>query len=432
MAEQGDPARVTRRGAPRWVIWALIVVSTLVAVGAVLNTWIDRQVLETDEWVEVTDEFLDDDRIRGALATFLVDELFRTVDVRSSLEDLLPDVAAGLAGPIAAQLEANAVPVADRFLASPAAQTTWTRVNEAAHGAFVRVVRDDLRGGLTTADGDFVVDLGVLVTAVAERLGLPDAVVERVGDGTGTLVVFESDQLDLIQNSVAVIDVLSVFLLLVVVAGYAAAVWLSSDRRRTLRDVGWAIVIASAVLLVVRRLSVRVATEQLAQADSGRDAVRAMTTIATNLLNELAWAGVAIGLLIVAYAVLVGPTAAAARVRRFGRPVLTSTAGIWAAALVGVILLAVFVPGFTLRTWVAGAVFVALAVAAVESTRRVCVAERDAERAADRTRSDGDDEASGDDASGVAPDDVSGDAASDDAQPSPDTDGTASEYTSMG
>jgi len=370
-----EPLDAPGAGAPRWLIALTLAVATILAVGAVLNTWVNRQVLDSDEWVEVSDRLLDDDDIRGALATYLVAELFRTVDVQGGLEELLPDGVGALAGPLAATLEANAVPVADSLLASDAVATAWTGLNSRTHELFVAVVRDEVRDGLTTADGSLTVELDVLLALVAERLGLPGDLVEGIDDDAAELVIFSSDELDVLQGAVAVIELLSVVLFVLVVGLYALAVWMSRDRRRAMRHVGWAVAGASVVLLLVRRLSVSVATEQLAEAESGREAVASIMTITTSLLNELAWAGLAIGVVIVGYTVLLGPTDAAAGVRRFSAPVLTSTVAIWSTAVAGVVLLLTVVPGFSVRNWIPALVFVALIVAAVESTRRFCVAE---------------------------------------------------------
>src|SRR6056297_3098140 len=154
------------RGAPGWVVWCLIAVATLLAAGATLNAWVDRQALDTDEWVEVTDEMLADDDVRAALSTFLVAELFRTVDVRGGLEESLPGPASQLAGPLSAALRANAVGLADQLLGTSATADLWRTVNTTAHTAFVRIVRDDVGPALSTGDGAFVVDARALLVRV--------------------------------------------------------------------------------------------------------------------------------------------------------------------------------------------------------------------------------------------------------------------------
>ena len=59
--ETGEAATATRRAAPGWVVWMLIVLATIVGIGATLNSWIDRQALDTDQWVSASEEMLADD-----------------------------------------------------------------------------------------------------------------------------------------------------------------------------------------------------------------------------------------------------------------------------------------------------------------------------------------------------------------------------------
>ena len=367
-----------RTRAPGWAVWLLIVVATAVAMSATLNSWLDRQVLETDEWVEVSDRLLDDEDIRDALATFLVAELFREIDVADGLEQLLPDAVGGLAGPLAATLEGNAVGVADRLLASSAVSTAWTELNQRAHSRFVAILRDETPDSISTADGTVVFDAGVLVTRLGERLGLPDRVLDRIPEDAGTFVVFESDQLDAMQQVVAVVDVMSVYLFVVVIVLYALAVWLAGDRRVALRNVGVALTVGGVLLLVARRITVRLATEQLAEASDVRSASNAIVTIATNLLDELAWAGVALGVVVALYAVVIGPSRPAVVTRRALVPVASRPVATWALAVLALLVFVAVLPGFSAQHWLPALVFAVLFVAAVEGLRRHVLADSQA------------------------------------------------------
>ncbi len=77
----------------------MIVLASVVAIGASMNAWLNRQVLDTDNWVEASDQVLEEPAVRAALSTYLVNELFSYVDVSAQLEDRLPDSLSVLAGP---------------------------------------------------------------------------------------------------------------------------------------------------------------------------------------------------------------------------------------------------------------------------------------------------------------------------------------------
>lgn len=360
----------TRSTAPGWVVWLLIVLATIVGIGATLNSWIDRQALDTDQWVSATDEMLADDDIRGALSIYLTNELFSTVDVAGELEVLLPGPTSQLAGPLAATLQSNAVGLVDQLLAGERFGDLWAGINRAAHTAFVTVANGDDVGLLSTSGGAFVVDLRELLVELADRLGLPGGAVERIPADAGQLVVFESDEVDALQQLVRAVNLLSIYLFVLVVLLYGAAVFWARDRRVALRNVGTAIVVGSLLLLVAQQVTINVSVDQLARAESGRAAVDSLVSIATGLLNELAWAWLAIGVVVLAYAILIGPTRAAVAARRLIAPVMINPVGAWALALGVLALHLLLAPGITIARWLPALVLIALFVTAVELLRR--------------------------------------------------------------
>jgi hypothetical protein len=193
--------------------------------------------------------------------------------------------------------------------------------------------------------------------------------------------VFESDELDAVQQAVRVIDLMSLYLFVLVVVLYGAAVVLATDRRVALRNVGVAVVVGSVLLLIAQRITIDIGVDRLARAENGRAAVESILSIATGLLDELAWAWLSIGLVIVAYAVLVGPSRAAVAARGFIAPVMTHPVGAWALALGALGLYVVLAPGFSFDRWIPPLVFAALFVTAVELLRRQIVREHAGEPA---------------------------------------------------
>ena len=364
-----------RRIAPGWVAWVLIVLATIIGMGATLGSWVDRQALDTDEWVSVSDDMLADDDVRGAVSQFLVTELFRTVDVAGGLESLLPGPSAQLAGPIATTLQSNAFGLIDRELGSERFRTLWTTVNRTAHTAFVRVANGDDGALLATSGGAFVIDLRELLVQVADRIGLPGTLVERIPADAGRLTVFESDQVNALQQAVRVVNLLSVLLFILVVVLYGTAVFFAADRRAALRNVGVAILVGSVLLLVAQQLTINISVEQLARAESGRAAIGALVTIATSLLNQLVWSWLAMGVVIVAFAVLIGPSRAAVATRGLLAPVMSHPVGAWALALGTLGLYVVLAPGVSIDRWITALIVAALFVTAVELLRRQIVRE---------------------------------------------------------
>lgn len=362
---------VEHGGAPGWVVWLLIVLASVIAVGATLNAWADRQLLDTDNWVDLSDELLADDDVRLALSRYLVDQVYDNVDVAADLEQRLPDNLQALAGPIAAGLRQPATEIVDRLLETAPVRAAWTAVNRAAHERVVNVLEDDTVVGTSTADGTVTVDLGELVTAVGQKIGLPEALVDRIPDDAGQIVLIQSDELSAAQNAVQAVQFMSVFLFILVVVLYAAAVFFAYGRRReTVRNVGWALAVSGLLVLVIRRITVQFAVDQVEGGGDIIPAVRSIASIATNALSGLAWLGVAIGVLMALFAMLVGPSAAAVAIRRVCAPVLGNALAIWALAVVVAVIYVAVRPSVGFANWLPRLVFVALVITAVELLRR--------------------------------------------------------------
>ena len=119
--------------APGWLVWSMIVLASVVAIGASMNAWLNRQLLDTDNWVDASDQILEEPAVRAALSTYLVNELFSYVDVSAQLEDRLPDSLQVLAGPISQALREPAIEGVDRLLATPKVQAAWSEANRVAH-----------------------------------------------------------------------------------------------------------------------------------------------------------------------------------------------------------------------------------------------------------------------------------------------------------
>jgi hypothetical protein len=361
-----------RRGAtaPGWVVWSMIVLASLIAVASALNTWVDRQLLDTDYWVESSDELLADEAVRSALSVFLVNQLYDNIDVEAELAAGLPDQLEGLAGPLSVALRGQATQGVDRLLSSARAQASWAEANRVAHSALVRILRDETRDGVSTAGGVVTVQLGTLVRDLGAQVGLPVTVLDRIPADAGTIVVADSDELRSAQRAVRIVDVLSVVLFFAVVGLYASAVFFAGDRRRALRNVGWSLVASGFVLLSVRWVALSLLAGNIESASNVRAAVRAVAIIGTGIVGQLAWAGVAIGALVVLFAVVTGPSSAANICRRGLAPVFSNRAMAWIVGFSIVALIGFIIPGTTVRNWWVALTFAALVALGVERLRR--------------------------------------------------------------
>ena len=347
----------------------MIVLASLVAIGAATNTWLNRQMLDTDNWVEVSDNLLTNDEVRGALSIYLVNELFTYVDVSEQLQDTLPDQLQVLAGPISAALRQPAIDAVERVLASPQVQEVWREANRVAHTALVNILKGDTRESVGTEDGKVTLNLATVVKNLGEQLGLPQSVLDRIPPDAGVITIADSQQLANAQDAVSVVEKLSVVLLLVVIVLYVAAVFIASDRRAAIRDVGIAIVVSGAAITIARQFAVRYLADNIKTATDVRSAINAAALIGTNVLNEIAWLWLSAGLLLFIYAVLMGPTRAATATRRGLSPILSNRLTAYIFALAVIALIVWITPGSSVQTWIGAVTLLVLVIVGVERLR---------------------------------------------------------------
>ena len=368
-------------GARRAAVWALIGLAALVALVSSLTVWVREQLLDTNAWTDASSELLANDEVRGALAIALTDALFEDTNLTARLEARLPTDLDGLAGPIAGAIEARAPEAADQLLSTPGAQALWQEINTRAHTRLVDLLENSEGDAVTVAQGgDVVLDLQPLVAQLAERLGVD---VELTPDAA-QLTIMRSDQLAAAQDAVRVVNTLTVFLGLVVLALLALAVYLARGfRREALRAAGLSLLVAGLVLLVVRRIVGDAVIDALTSAQT-EPAGGAAWLIATDLLQNVAIALLAYGAAIVVGAWLGGPSRAAVRIRRALAPALTRhPVLVHATVLLAVLLGLYFGPAGDTRRLVGILILGGLVVLGVEALRRLTA--RELERSTSRT-----------------------------------------------
>jgi hypothetical protein len=348
----------------RAVIWTLIVLASLIAVGSVLTTWVDRQMLDNQSWQDASADLIEDPQVREALSVYLVDQLYANTDVAAGLEARLPSDLKPLAPTLAGALRQPATDAVGRLFEAPRVQQLWIRASSTAHQKLTNVLENKTGFGITTGNGVVTVDLGELVRSLGAELGLSATALDRLPPDAGQIEVMSSDQLSAAQAGVRAVRVLSTWLLVLVLALYALAIFLARGaRRETIRNVGFAFMLVGLAVLVVRRLAGNYAVDALA-APSSQDSGRRVWLISTSILAQIGWAAVLYGAIAVLGALLAGPHRAAVAVRGRIAPILNERPAIaWSSVAVVYLLLIAWGPTHALRTlW--GIVLLAALIAA--------------------------------------------------------------------
>ena len=98
----------------------LVVLASVLAFLAIFTSWIDRQALDTDQWVHTSGKLLEDKEISDALATYAVDQLYANVDVSAVVKQRLPHDLQKFSAPASAGIRQVATQAAKQAIQSPA------------------------------------------------------------------------------------------------------------------------------------------------------------------------------------------------------------------------------------------------------------------------------------------------------------------------
>jgi Short C-terminal domain len=372
MASPGRERTVEQGGSghPR-IVAALLVVATLIAFLAVFSIWVNRQALNTDNWVDTSGKLLRNDEIRTQLSDYLADELFANVDVQAELEKTFPPRLAPLAGPAAGALHQLAPQVAERALATSQAESLWADANRAAHETLLKILNDE-GSAVSTANGEVTLDLASLVSESGGQLGVAGKLASKLPPDAGQLTILKSDQLSMAQDVSSLVRHLPIVLTLLALFLYGLAIYMAGPRRRqALRSVGFGFIVAGVLSLLLRRIGEGSVTDALARTDAVKPAVEAVWEIGTSLLVTVAVSAITFGTLVIIAAWIAGPTRIARRLREEAAPYLRERRGT-TYAVVGLIflILVLWVPVVAFHKPIGLILLAALMVLGTEMLRR--------------------------------------------------------------
>jgi hypothetical protein len=343
----------------------LLVLGTLLWSALGFAVWANRQALNSDNWVDTSSALLEDDEIRTAVGLFIIDRLYQSDAVEERLAEVLPPQLVGLAKPAAQGLKEVAQRNAGRVLGTDAALSAWETANRTAHETLLRLVESDV------ASGDVELNLGSLFEQMAAATGLPEDAVAKLPPEVTSLEIASGDNLEAAQDALDLFKTILWVILVLTLAAFGAAIWLSRDRRSTIIRVGGCIIFAGVALLAVRHLGGSLVTDALAEAPNAHDVADDTWGIATALLVDISWGSILFGVFLVTGAWLAGEGQRATSVRRSSAYVLRELPGAVRAGLgIAILLLVIWGPVPWTQRWWGILIFTALAFAWLEWIRR--------------------------------------------------------------
>jgi hypothetical protein len=364
----------------RITVRILVVVASVLAFLAIFTSWIDRQALDTDEWVDTSGRLLEDEAISDAVADYAVDQLYANVNVTRLIKKRLPDGLEQAAAPAAAGIREVGTRAAERAFQSTRVQNLWRDANRVAHTQLVAIL-EDKSDAVSTQNGKVVLDLQPIIYQLADRLGFKKQVVKAIDKGEETgrlkpgfaqLEIADSDQLDTAQTITQILRGLAWVFSIGSLALFAIAVWLARGRPWLIvLGYGLGLIAAGLAAIAVRAAAKGIVVDSLAKTEEARVPTEHAWEISTSLLHSIATSVIVFGVFFVVASFLASPANAAVSIRQALAPTLRDRPAIAWSAFASVALLAVIIwPPDGTRQVVLTLLLIALAGAGLEGLSR--------------------------------------------------------------
>jgi hypothetical protein len=313
---------------------ALVVLGSVLAFLSVFAIWVERQALNTDDWVNTSDKLIADETIRSTLADYLVDQVYANVNVEKELEGILPGETKELAGPVSGGIRSFAGDGAERLLETSTAQNLWENANRSAHEQLVAVL-ENKKEAVETEEGNVTLKLGGLVENLADQVGIGAKLAEKLPEDAGDVTILRSDQLETAQNITAAIKGLAIVFSLLTFLAFGLAIYLSprDERWVTVLFCGVALIAAGFGVIVMRAIAGGIVVDALVKEENVKPAAENAWSIATSLMTSIATTVIVFGVLFGIAGWLASPTGSARATRRFLAPALRDWPGYVYAAV---------------------------------------------------------------------------------------------------
>lgn len=301
------------------LLWLLAAVACLAFSVYVAVHWVERQVLNTDNWVSMVAPLPKQPVVSTALGGVISDKVFAAVPVQQKVADALPPRAGFLAGPLTSQLHTITANASKRVVASDAFQTVWTGANRVAMGRLLATARGQTPPLQSRINERFNVNLSGSEGQLRQALGKASEAIPALQPAAHKTIAVSTNLhagAQRVHQYVRTADTLNAVLPWVAIASFLGAVALSHRRRRTI------IVLAAVVigLMFLELIAVKVGRQTVIDAVRNPANVSAVGYVFDTLLHGLKqsiYVVLAVMVLLIAVLQLAAPVPWAAHAREY-------------------------------------------------------------------------------------------------------------------
>lgn len=315
--KRGSDASGTR--APRWrraLVAVLVVLVCILVPISVVAVWVHGTLLDTDQYVSTVGPLVDNPAIQIAVSDRVTRAITEKTNIDEKVKSALPQRASFLAPYLSTGIDRFVNTIALKFARSSAFEKLWLTANRRAHTQVVALLQGKGTENVTTKNGQIVVDLGPVVTKVNQQLqkrGI-DVFSGANSNVDKKVVLVDSADLGKAQGAVDLLDNLAIVLPILTALLLAAAIALSSRRRRTILRAALGIALAVGLLLTAFNLGRSIYLDALGP-NVHRDAAGAVYDQLLEFLRTALRTVFVLAVVVAIGAWLAGPGRVATRIR---------------------------------------------------------------------------------------------------------------------
>ncbi|MGV8083046.1 MAG: hypothetical protein AB2L09_05365 [Coriobacteriia bacterium] len=298
----------------------LIIIGSLLLALSVPAVWINRTIMNTDNWVATVAPLAEDPAIQNAVAVSVSDAIIEAADPEARVEQYLPDQLKPLTVPIANAFEGFIRAQAATFTQSDLFAQAWVKTNTVAHKALVTLLTERTEGVLRNQNGVVAIDLGTLADEIRAKLEAdrPELAQLLPSDtANAQIVLFSSPVLAQAIVYVDMLQKLAFWLPIVALLVLLGALALEPDRRRGVLLIGSGALAATILPLQALYLAKMPLLGQVQQYGPSQEAAAsaAYDIILRNLFAAERLLAL-VALLLIIGAILAGPAHFAVAIRK--------------------------------------------------------------------------------------------------------------------
>ncbi|MFF1872063.1 hypothetical protein [Kitasatospora herbaricolor] len=239
----------------------LIVISSLLALLAVIAVWTNSIIGDTNRYVATVAPLASNPDVQAALTNRVTSEVLAQIDVKAVVDQLsqaaveqgappeLGKLIGGLSGPITSGLTQLVSTTVNKVVTSDQFATLWVDANRAVHSTLDKALTGKGGGAVSLENNQVAIDIGPFVAKVKDQLvnsGFGPAA--KIPEVHTSFVVYQSNDIGKFKTYFRLLEIMGTWLPIIAVLIAAAGVFTAVNRRRGL--IGAALGVAVAMLLL--------------------------------------------------------------------------------------------------------------------------------------------------------------------------------------